>query len=289
MSVINYNWMKSISILVIMLFFLQMTIQCTYDTNSKEAYKILFLHHSTGDVIWKGGSKSKEINGIHLGPEYDVPRWFANTNKNNGTSYQITAMDFPKAEPYGWHNYPFDYYNIWVKNAGDNAYLNEPTLEMLTKEYKLIIFKHCYPVSGLKSDTMKIDINSPDKTIQNYKLQYNALKQKMLQFPETKFIVWTGAVMVQTQLSESDAKLAQSFFDWVRTTWDTENDNIYLWDFYELETEGRLFLKPEYAVSSSDSHPNSDFAKKVAPYLCQRIVDVIEHGGKKTTLSGIYK
>ena len=66
-------------------------------------------------------------------------------------------------------------------------------------------------------------------------------------------------------------------------------DNIFLWDFYELETEGGLYLKPEYATSPTNSHPNKDFAQKVAPYFCQRIVDVIENDGTKTTLTGIYK
>jgi hypothetical protein len=275
---------------VVWVLFLLITVQCTNNGfTNKDMYKILFLHHSTGDAIWKGGSKSIEIKGIHLGADYDVPKWFTAYNKTKGTFYKITAKNFPNAEPYGWNNYPYDYYNIWVKNAGDKAYLGEPTLEMLTKEYKVIIFKHCYPVSGVSSDTTKIDINSPARTIENYKLQYNALKQKMLQFPDTKFILWTGAVMVQSQLSESNAKTARSFFDWVRTSWDTENDNIFLWDFYEFETEGGLYLKPEYSTSPANSHPNKEFAKKTVPYLCQRIIDVIENNGTKTSLTGIYK
>lgn len=283
------NRIKSFYIKAILILFTQIAVQCTNQNQNNAVYKILFLHHSTGDAIWKGGSRSIEIKGIHIGAEYDVPKWFTNYNKTKGTSYQITAMNFPNAEPYGWHNYPYDYYNIWVKNAGEKAYMSEPTLEMLTKEYNVIIFKHCFPVSGLSSDTMKIEIDSPEKTIENYKLQYIALKQKLLQFPDTKFILWTGAVMVQSQLSESNAKLAKSFFDWVRTTWDTENDNIFLWDFYELETEGGLYLKPEYATSPTNSHPNKDFSQKVSPYFCQRIIDVIENNGLKTTLTGMYK
>jgi hypothetical protein len=266
------------------------TVHCSNsEPNDKNAYKILFLHHSTGDVIWKGGSKSIEIKSIRLGADHDVPKWFDNYNTTEGTDYQISDQIFPKEKPYGWSNYPYDYYNIWVKNAGEKAFMEEPTLEMLTKEYNMIIFKHCYPVSGLVSDTVNIDINSPRKTIQNYKLQYTALKQKMLQFPETKFIVWTGAVMVEAQLSEKSATLAKSFTDWLRTSWDTGNDNIYLWDFYELETEGGLYLKPEYATDINNSHPNKNFAQKVAPYFCQRIIDVIENKGTKTTLTGKYE
>ena len=267
-----------------------LTVQCSNGgQNRANEIKILFLHHSTGYNIWKGDTKTLEVKGIKIGEDYAVPKWFKEYNKSKGTSYKISEQIFPKMEPYGWENYPYDYYNIWVKNSGDKAYMNEPTLEMLTKENKVIIFKHCYPVSGLKSDTVNIDINSPKKTVENYKLQYMALKQKMLEFPDTKFIVWTGAVMVKSRLSEANANLAKSFTDWLRITWDTDNDNIYLWDFYELETEGELYLKPEYAVAPDNSHPNEAFAQKVAPLFCQRIVDVIENNGTKTTLTGIYK
>ena len=51
------------------------------------------------------------------------------------SKYFIEEKIFPKAEPYGWNNYPYDYYNIWVKNAGEQPFMEEPTLEILTKEY----------------------------------------------------------------------------------------------------------------------------------------------------------
>ncbi len=285
MRILRYGYILGSSILSILLM-----VQCAGHKSKKaDEVKILFLHHSTGYNIWKGNTKTLEVKGIKIGEDYAVPKWFKAYNKSKGTSYSISEQIFPKMEPYGWENYPYDYYNIWVKHAGDKAFMNEPTLEMLTKDYNVIIFKHCYPVSGLISDSANADINSSKKSIENYKLQYMALKQKMLQFPDTKFIVWTGAVMVKSRLSETNARLAKEFTDWLRTTWDTENDNIYLWDFYELETEGELYLKPEYATSPDNSHPNEDFAQKAAPLFCQRIVDVIENNGSKTLLTGNYK
>ena len=285
MKSLRYGYILVSSILSTLLM-----VQCAGHKSKKaDEVKILFLHHSTGYNIWKGKTKTLEVKGIKIGEDYAVPKWFKTYNKSKGTSYSISEQIFPKMEPYGWENYPYDYYNIWVKHAGENAYMNEPTLEMLTKDYNVIIFKHCYPVSGLISDSANADINSSKKTIENYKLQYMALKQKMLQFPNTKFIVWTGAVMVKSRLSETNARLAKEFTNWLRTIWDTENDNIYLWDFYELETEGELYLKPEYATSPDNSHPNEGFAQKAAPLFCQRIVDVIENNGSKTLLTGKYK
>jgi len=239
-------------------------------------YKIIFLHHSTGEVIINGGIRPIRFIGRFLKQKSSVSKWFENYNRSNGAKYIFDEQYFPKKELYGWNNYPYDYYNIWVKNAGDKMYLNEPTLKMLTKQYKLIILKHCYPVSNIEEDINKPDINSPEKRIENYKLQYLALKQKLHEFPNTKFLIWTGAVQVESNTTKEQAQRAKEFFDWVRNEWDTPNDNIFIWDFYGLETEGTLYLKNEYAVNPDDSHPNQSFAKRVSLLFCERIVEVIE-------------
>ena len=107
-------------------------------------------------------------------------------------------MNFPTtSEGYPWANYPYDYYNIWVKHAGDAPYQGEPTLEMLTKEYDVIVWKHCYPVGNILPDTGTPDVDSAEKRLENYKLQYAELKEKMRSFPDTKFIVWTGAALTE--------------------------------------------------------------------------------------------
>jgi len=64
------------------------------------------------------------------------------------------------------------------------------------------------------------------------------------------------------------------------------DDNIHIWDFYELETEGGLYLKEEYATSDTDSHPNTAFASKAVGLIFNRIVDVIENIGTGTNLKG---
>ncbi len=47
----------------------------------------------------------------------------------------------------------------------------------------------------------------------------------------------------------------------------------------QLETEGGLYLKEEYATSPNDSHPNGEFASKAAQLIFNRIIDVIENDG----------
>ena len=237
---------------------------------SENGTKIIFLHHSTGKVIWDGG----------------VRQWFSNYNQTNGKNYNIIEQDFPKRNPYGWNNYPFDYWNIWVKHAGEEPYMEEPTLEMITKNYNVVIFKHCFPVSSIEEDKGNPVISSSRKSLEVYKLQYEALKEKMKEFNKTKFIVWTIPALVEKQTNEEKALRAQEFYNWVKNEWDEKDDNIYLWDFYELETEGGFYLKNEYARSLEDSHPSTAFSEKVTPYFCQRIVDVIEGRADNSSLTG---
>ena len=238
----------------------------------KKRIKIIFLHHSTGKSIWLGGTgrlAGKLIN------KSDVKSFFKQYNKTHNTDYQISERKFPALSPYGWNNYPFDYYNIWVKNAGEVPYLEEPTLEILTGEYDVIIFKHCYDVSNIEPDTGLPDIDSGVKSLENYKLQYNALKEKMHQFPDTRFIIWTPAVFIKSMLSEDAANRTREFYRWMLEEWNEKGDNIYIWDFYKYETEGGLYMLDQYSEGPGNSHPGKDFARRLAPLFGSFITDVL--------------
>ncbi|WP_321373642.1 hypothetical protein [uncultured Draconibacterium sp.] len=254
-----------------------------YYMENNESTKILFLHHSTGKNIIKG--KQNKI-WYKLTQKGDVTRLIRKYNIQNNTQYKFYAQNFPKKEPYGWKNYPYDYYNIWVKHAGDSLYQEEPTLELLSKSYDVIIWKHCFPVSDILKSNSESNIDSNIKTLENYKLQYRALKKKMHEFSDTKFIVWTPPALVKNATTEEAAKTANLFSNWIITEWNNDNDNIFIWDFRELETEGDYYMKPEYANSADDPHPNKTFAARAATLFVNRITDVIENNGKNTTLTG---
>jgi hypothetical protein len=263
------------------------TVGCSGDDGQSgggDSVKIAFLHHSTGYVVWMGTTSkisAKVFNKTALGS------WITDYNKQNGTSYAIEQMDFPNTGGgYPWANYPYDYYTIWVKNAGDTPYQGEPTLDMLTKQYDVIAWKHCFPVGNIQPDTGAPDIDSAEKRLENYKLQYAALKDKMRSFPDTTFIVWTGAALTEANTTPEEAQRTRQFFDWVKTDWDEPGDNIFLWDFYALQTDGGPYLKPEYATAPDNPHPTADFGEMVAPLFAQRIVDVINGKGDSAPLTG---
>lgn len=281
--------MKSIVVFVLLIAPVVFYGSCSGEKGSGDGMSIILLHHSTGGVIWDGDLSQVNPDVVRDNPRLksQIPLLFAQYNKETSKDYLIKEMSFPKAEPYGWNNYPFDYYNIWVKNSGVKAFMKEPTLEILTDQYNVIIFKHCFPSSNIVADDIEADINSDIKSLQNFKLQYEALRDKLHEFPDNKFILFTGAVQVRQFLTEEEAYRAREFHDWVTQEWDQPEDNIFLWDLYQLQTEEGLYFKDEYAVSPEDSHPNKTFAGRAATLLFNRIIDVIDYGGKTTTLAGV--
>jgi hypothetical protein len=108
----------------------------------------------------------------------------------------------------------------------------------------------------------------------------------MHEFPNIRFIVWTGAVKLETDLSAESAARMQTFVNWVKNDWDEKGDNIFVWDFYTLETGGGMYLDPANNDTDDPNHPNETFSAKVAPLIAQRIVDVIEGRGDIGSITG---
>ena len=95
-----------------------------------------------------------------------------------------------------------------------------------------------------------------------------------------RFVLFTVVFfLVKESMKEGNLKRSRDFFEWVKNEWDEKGDNIFLWDLYELETEGGVYLKDDYAVKPGNSHPSSAFAKMTAPFFCRRIVNVIDGNG----------
>jgi len=247
--------------------------------------QIIYLHHSTGRIIWEG-----EQNGLEkIIPAFGKPavvKYLDDYNENQGVNYRITPREFPAQSPYGWQNYPYDYYNIWVKHGNADYYMEEPTLKILTEKYDVVVFKHCFPVSRMKRGTVPGNPDSREKTLTNYQRQYTLLKEKLRSYPGTKFLLWTGPALLKKHTNESEASITKEFYDWVKNNWDTPEDNIFLWDFRELETEGGLYLKSEYAFNPDNSHPSRAFGERAARYFVQRLTDVIRNKGTGTNLTG---
>jgi len=262
--------------------------QPTTETSEADTTQTIYLHHSTGRVVWEGEAGKKSLlKKLGIGSEeHAIPGNLKEYNEKHNTNHQITAREFPAKSPYGWNNYPYDYYNIWVKHGDQDYYMEEPTLKVLTRQYDVVVFKHCFPVSAMSRGSSPGDPDSPVKSLANYKAQYELLKEKLQSYQETQFLLWTGPALVENHTNEEEALITREFYDWVINEWDDPQDNLFLWDFRQLETEGDLYLKPKYAAGPNNSHPSHEFGETAARLFVQRLTDVIEQEGSNTKLTG---
>ncbi len=244
--------------------------QPTLQSAMKADAKVIFLHHSTGGLVWNAGV----VNEISL------------RNANLGTNYSVSERSYPNT-PWPWENYPSDYYRLWVGGEGSNTNESIQTLDALCAQYDVIVWKHCYPVTEIEADIGVANPASSTKTLANYKAAYNALKTKMQSFKNKRFIVWTGAVEQSGNCTQEQAQRLKDFRDWIITTWDQTGDNIFVFDFWYLETEGGLYLKSNYAASSGDDHPNAVFCTATASKFAERIVDVLQGRGDVDPRTGL--
>jgi hypothetical protein len=276
----------------------------------KGPVRVVFLHHSTGEIVWSGGLRPRLYGwwsayapdaakrladrlaptaamapGRGLWPS-GVPDYLRRWNAAHGTDYRITELTYPATTGgYPWANYPYDYWNLWVAHQGDERDRGELNLDDLVKDYDVIVFKHCFPVSRILPDDGSSSVSSQAKTLANYQLQYQALKARLHQFPRKRFILWTAPALVREASDPEQARRAQQFSTWVKERWDEPGDNIFVWDFRALEEDAEGFLSSQEASRPGDSHPGTRLARRAAPQLAQRIIQVIEgHGdGRELT------
>jgi uncharacterized protein YjdB len=233
----------------------------------------IFLHHSTGDGVYTKGN---------------VSNWVTNYNSSHETNFRIIPRTYPNT-PYPWENYPYDYWNLWVNNSCNNSNPNTECLSSIANNYGLVIFKHCFPGASINPDTGTPNITSERKSLENYKLQYRALRTLMDGMPDKKFMVWTLVPLHRLATTTEEATRAYEFVKWVKNQWLTEDGklhaNIFIFDFYSLAAEmnekptnGKQFcLKYEYEGShtSNDSHPNTLANQTIGPLFAKAVVDVL--------------
>lgn len=242
------------------------------DSPATTGEKVIYLHHSTGQNIWDGG----------------IPEQVEQYNTDHGTNIEISQQAYPY-EPHPWENNPYEYWNLWVNHTGDDRYEEQPTLDQITADFDVVVWKNCFISAGMVPDDGNPDVSSQEKTPANYTLQFNALKEAMNKHQDTTFVVWTIPPKTAGDTTDEAAKLTNEFVDWMRTEWDTPGDNVYLWDYHALAMEGSedgVHPKPGYSVAEQDSHPSEETAKRTAPKFVNRLGDVMSGKGDTGPITG---
>lgn len=225
---------------------------------------VLYLHHSTGERIWRGG----------------IPKLLAQEDRNRSSHCRIVEHAYPHG-PYPWRNDPYDYWNLWVRHRGGKGHLGQATLDHLAGHWDVIVVKNCFTTSMMTTE----GTSPKSKTLTNYRRHMSDLKALMHEFSDTTFLVWTPPPLVEAVTTPQAAGLTEDYTRWLRQEWDEPGDNIHLWDFRAIAaTDG--YLRPEYAASPRDSHPNAALAAHAAPLFVRRLTDVIEGRGDQRPATG---
>ncbi|MBN2482269.1 MAG: Ig-like domain-containing protein, partial [Bacteroidales bacterium] len=232
---------------------------------------IIFLHHSIGYRLFYDGN---------------VPAWIEDYNLSNDKAFNVVERSYPDT-PWPWKNYPYDYWKLWVDGSCDSDDPDIECLNTLVSDYDMIIFKHCAPGADIRPNTGEPDITSDTKSIENYQLQFRALRSLFDSYPDTKFMVWTMPPLHRLSTNPQEAGRAYEFVQWLMNDWLSEDGNphpnIFIFDFFsqvaELEQNPEngfaYCLKYDYEIShdETDSHPNLTANQTVGPLFAQAIVD----------------
>jgi hypothetical protein len=242
---------------------------------SGKEVRIVLLHHSTGGNLYSEGK---------------IKEWFDDYNRTNNASLRFQAKGYPGLQPGPMYNYPYDYWNLWVNKACDSSIEGRECLDKLARDYEIVIFKHCYPGSDVLPDTGFPKVDSDRKSLENYKLQYRALRAAMGAHPNTAFVVWTLPPRNRVATTPEHARRARQFVEWVKNEFLQEDGkphpNIFVYDFWGEVAEqepnppsGQVnTLKYEYERQhgARDSHPTESANRRAAPVLAQLVTRIAE-------------
>lgn len=276
--------------------------------SAKDA-KILFLHHSVGANLQADYRQSSyRSNGTF---KENLDKYNSDNTKNYSYKerlYPDVNFSGPKKErhnhAYDWDNKPFVYWDMWINPNNNNTKLdmNEinympqaDTFRAIVDSADLVIFKHCFTESNIGPDTSSSNPNQNARALNVFKAQYNDLKAKMRNEPNTKFLVWTLPPQLSNNFyTNTQAERAKEFSNWVKDVWDEKGDNIYVFDFRTLAADSEYLFLPTNLASvkpngNLDNHPNADFNYRAVLNFVQRTVDVLEGKGDSAPLTGLKK
>ncbi len=231
----------------------------------------VFLAHSTGTNIWGPNSSNTSV-------PLEIVKYNNSHNFTGINEFTIVKEDWP-TDP--WSNEWVRWHHIF--DGEDTAADIQPYID----NYGIIIIKSCFPSSGIGFWGSPEDTLEPDrKTIFNYKWHWRSFIKKMESYPDKFFVVWTNAPLTAKSTDDNEAYLSDQFCTWAKDTLAMGLDpvygmfpkNVYVFDFFHklAGKDGKLPL--EYALDTSDSHPNSSATELVAPQLVQEIFDAaIQH------------
>jgi type IX secretion system substrate protein len=237
------------------------------DLMSQEKFRSgIFLHHSTGNCIWGNGQGTTSV------PD-EITAYNVLHNYTGEDACSLGETGWP-LDP--WNNEWYRWHSIF---DGTDATAN---ISSYLQNNKIVMIKSCYPSSSLTGVGSEADLSSPTiKSLWNYKHHWMSFIEKMADYPDNFFVIWTNAPLVAAATNDNAANLSHQFSYWAKNILAEGLDpdfgafpaNVLVFDYFHLTAGTDYKLKPSYAASSSDSHPNGTATDAVAPVMVAEIFD----------------
>lgn len=173
-------------------------------------------------------------------------------------------------------------------------------------ENKIIMFKSCYPNSGITEDGSEPgDPFLSTRSLVNYKAifrhqsgtgntysnegyTYKPLEDIFAENPDTLFIYVTSPPLCKTCTNSADAARARTFNNWVKTDWldsyntaNSDLSNVIVYDWFDFlanasdALENANMLKDSYYDGGGDSHPNNTANTESTTDFSDSFIDTI--------------
>lgn len=233
------------------------------ESEDSSTARLIFIHHSTGE------------------------NWLADNNGGLGKALMEEGY-FVSDTNYGWGpdgiGDTTDIGNWWTWFRGPNSsiYLSELYSESeqnsdysrLSKppsdQNEIVMFKSCFPNSALGgsiSDPVPDIEDNPLKgepadsayhTVANAKGIYIDLLEYFITKPDKTFVVVTAPPLGRNNTTSTEANNARNFNEWLAHDWleNYEEDNVYVFDFYDVLTKNGASNYLEYSDDPYDDHPS---------------------------------
>jgi hypothetical protein len=230
-------------------------------TSRGELTNIVFLHHSVGHNLIEQGHLREQfaLAGYDLwDQDYNEQGLHGPDGRQTGYGYNVPGDN---TDPDGL-----------ARIFSQKVYgLPLNTLSGLL-QHEVILFKSCFPVSGI----------SDDDTLAGYKSYYMSMRKVMDQHQDRLFIVLTPPPLNPDGAHPQDAARARQFANWLQSDeYLAGHSNIFTFDLFNQLAENSPdspdfnMLRAAYR-DGTDSHPNLDANETIAPRLVEFVVQAIQ-------------
>ncbi len=224
-----------------------------------------FLHHSTGLNIWGPNGSATSI------PQ-EITAYNAVHGYTGSAAIDMDQQWWPSGGDNEW-----EYWHRIFDNEVPGL-----SITSVMNNNKIVVIKSCFPSSEMTGMGQPSDTLTPTvKSVYNYKWHWRNIIRDMAARPQNFFAIWTNAPHVVGGTNPLAASLTKQFTTWAKDTLAQGLDpemgtfpaNVYVFHYFAKLTDDNGYQLPEYAISSSDSHPNGNATALVAPQFVNEIFD----------------